>query len=702
MTYVLIASAALAAILLFLLAAASSSTSFFAQHYPLLLILNTAIALALVGLVSYQLIALARALKARVFGARLTLRLLVLFAVMAILPGALVYTVSVQFLSKSIESWFDVRVDAALESGLALGRNALDAMLNELRSKARAMALELGDLAPAQAAAALERQREQAGADEATLLAPTGAVIASAARAVSRFVPDVPSAAVLRQARQAREFTAIETVGERGLRLRVVVRLAGSAIADEGRFLQLVQTVPSSLAETAETVQSVYRDYKELALLRAGLKRIYLLSLTLALLLAFFSAIAAAFILSRRLSAPLGELAAATHAVARGDFSRRPKATSRDELGVLTRSFNSMTAQLDEARATAEANRAEVESARAYLESILANISAGVLTFDDAFRLQVANASAASILGEDPAACTGATLGGSPALEMLARAIHEGFAEATQTIRWQRQLELVEGARTLLVRGSRLPGGGGYVVVFDDVTQLIAAQRAAAWGEVARRLAHEIKNPLTPIQLSAERLQVKLAGKLSAADALTLARATDNIVNQVSAMKAMVDEFRDYARLPAPSLAALDLNALVADVLALYDHAAAPVSARLDPELPAVRGDATQLRQVIHNLLQNAEDALYGHPDPRIEVRTERTGDKIRLCVADNGGGFSESIMKRAFEPYVTTKPKGTGLGLAIVKKIIDEHHGTVSIANRSGEPGKGGAAVTIALPLAA
>jgi nitrogen fixation/metabolism regulation signal transduction histidine kinase len=702
MTYVLMASAALAAILLFLLAAASASTSFFAQYYSLLLILNAAIALALVGLVSYQLIALARALKARVFGARLTLRLLALFAVMAILPGALVYTVSVQFLSKSIESWFDVRVDSALESGLALGRNALDAMLNDLRGKARAIALELTDLTPAQAAAALERYREQAAADEATLLAPNGAVIASAARAVSRLVPDAPSAAVLRQARQAREFTAIETVGERGLRLRVVVRLAGGAIADEGRFLQLVQTVPPSLAETAETVQSVYRDYKELALLRGGLKRIYLLSLTLALLLALFSAIAAAFILSRRLSAPLGELAAATHAVARGDFSRRPKAMSRDELGVLTRSFNSMTAQLDEARATAEANRAEVESARSYLENILANISAGVLTFDDAFRLQVANASAASILGEDPATCTGAALGGSPTLEMLARAIHDGFADTTQVLRWQRQLELVESARTLLVRGSRLPGGGGYVVVFDDVTQVIAAQRAAAWGEVARRLAHEIKNPLTPIQLSAERLQVKLAGKLAPQDALALARATENIVNQVSAMKAMVDEFRDYARMPAPSLTALDLNALVADVLALYDHAAAPVSARLDPELPAVRGDPTQLRQVIHNLLQNAEDALCDHPEPRIEVRTEHTGDGIRLCIADNGGGFSESIMKRAFEPYVTTKPKGTGLGLAIVKKIIDEHHGTVSIANRSGEPGKGGAAVTIALPLAA
>jgi nitrogen fixation/metabolism regulation signal transduction histidine kinase len=702
MTYALIVSAALGGILLFLLAAASANTTLFAQHYPLLLILNGVVAVALLVLVGVQLRALRRALRERVFGSRLTLRLLVLFVVMALVPGVLLYTVSVQFLAKSIESWFDVRVDAALESGLNLSRDALDSMLQELRAKARVMALELSDVSPAQQAAVLNRLREQSGVDEALLLSGSGAVIASASADLARLVPEPPPATVLRQVRQTREYFAIEAVGERGLLLRVVLPLGAAAIADGSRLLQLTHRVPPGVAEKAEVVQSVYRDYRELSLLRAGLKRIYILTLTLTLLLTLFSAIALAFILSRRLSEPLAELAEATLAVARGDFSRRPRVTSRDELGVLTRSFNSMIGQLDDARAAAETNRAQVEAARAYLENILANLSAGVLTFDEAFRLQVANAGAAAILGVDLDARRGAPLAGSPVLDALDAAIREGFAEAHTPGAWQRQLDLDEPPVSLLMRGSRLPGGGGYVVVFDDVTQLIAAQRATAWGEVARRLAHEIKNPLTPIQLSAERLQAKLADKLAPAEAQALDRATRTIVDQVAAMKAMVDEFREYARMPAPTLAALDLNRLIGEVLALYEHSAARISLRLDPGLPAVRGDATQLRQVIHNLLQNAEDALAGHPDPRIEVRTERAGERVRLAITDNGGGFAESIMKRAFEPYVTTKPKGTGLGLAIVKKIIDEHHGTVSIENRAGAGGRGGAAITIALPLAA
>jgi nitrogen fixation/metabolism regulation signal transduction histidine kinase len=702
MTYALIASAALGGILLFLLAVASANTTLFAQHYPLLLILNGVIAIALVGLVGAQLRALRKSLKERVFGSRLTLRLLVLFVVMALVPGVLVYTVSVQFLAKSIESWFDVRVDAALESGLNLSRDALDSMLQELRAKARVMALELSDVSPAQQPAVLNRLREQSGADYALLLSGSGAVIASASADLARFAPEAPPAAVLRQVRQAREYLAIEADGEKNLALRVVVPLGAAAIADGTRLLQLRHLVPPGVAEKAEIVQAVYRDYRELSLLRAGLKRIYILTLTLTLLLTLFSAIALAFVLSRRLSEPLSELAEATLAVARGDFSRRPRVTSRDELGVLTRSFNSMIGQLDDARAAAESNREQVEAARAHLENILANLSAGVLTFDERFRLQVANAGAAAILGEDITARVGSPLGGSPVLDTLGEAIREGFAEEHTPGAWQRQLDMDEPPVSILVRGSRLPSGGGYVVVFDDVTQLIAAQRATAWAEVARRLAHEIKNPLTPIQLSAERLQAKLAAKLEPADAQTLDRATRTIVDQVAAMKAMVDEFREYARMPAPTLAALDLNRLIGEVMALYEHSAARISLRLDAGLPAVRGDATQLRQVIHNLLQNAEDALAGHPDPRIEVRTERVGERVRLAIADNGGGFSESIMKRAFEPYVTTKPKGTGLGLAIVKKIIDEHHGTVSIENRAGATGRGGAAVTIALPLAA
>jgi len=701
MTYALIISAALGGILLFLLAVASANTTLFAKHYPLLLALNAVSAVALVGLVVYQLVTLRRQLKARVFGARLSLRMLTFLAVMAIVPGALVYTVSVQFLTKSIESWFDVRVEAALESGLGLGRSALDSLMNDLRAKGRSMALELSDMPGGQQVQALNRLREQAGVDEVLLLSPTGQVVGVASRQLGAFVPDAPPPAALRQARASRDFAATEPAGERGLRMRVIVPLVGQGFEDS-RFLQLMQPVPSSLYDSAETVQSVYRDYRELSLLRTGLKRIYLVTLTLTLLLALFSAVALAFVLSRRLAEPLAQLAEATAAVARGDFTARARVTSRDELGVLTRSFNSMTSQLDEARAAADASRVETESAKAYLENILANLSAGVLTFDADFRLNVANAGAAAILRHDLAALTGAPLAGTAELDLVAGAIRAGFAEHGGD--WQKEIELPARDQMLLLRGTPLPeaAGGGYVVVFDDITQLVAAQRATAWGEVARRLAHEIKNPLTPIQLSAERLQAKLEGKLPPEDAQTLARATHTIVSQVSAMKRMVDDFSDYARLPLPVLAALDLNALVTEVLSLYEESRAVIVARLGERLPPVLGDATQLRQVIHNLLQNAEDALAGRDDPRIEVRTEFAGGRVRLAVLDNGTGFPEGVMKRVFEPYVTTKPKGTGLGLAIVKKIVDEHHGTVDIENRPRSGDRGGAAVTIALPLAA
>ena len=618
---------------------------------------------------------------------------------MALVPGALVYTVSVQFLTRSIESWFDVRVDTALEKGLDLARNLLDSRLAELRSKATTMAIELSELPPALQPVALNRMREQAGATEAVLIAGNGSVIAGASRDVTRLIAEPPPAAALRAARAARGYAAIEGVGERGLLLRAIVPLSAAAISDETRWLQLVDAVPAGLVDSAETVQSVYGDYRELSLLRSGLKRIYLLTLTLTLLLTLFSSIALAFVLSRRLSTPLAVLAEGTEAVARGDFSRRAPVTTRDELGVLTQSFNSMTAQLGQARATAEANREQVEAAKAYLENILANLSAGVLTFDERFRLQIANAGAGAILGEDLARREGAPLAGSATLDALADEITAAFAGSGEGS-WQREIELADRGQVILARGSRLPApvAEGYVVVFDDITQLIAAQRATAWGEVARRLAHEIKNPLTPIQLSAERLQAKLTGRLAADDAEALERATGTIVSQVAALKNMVDEFREYARLPAPTLQALDLNQLVREVCALYEHSEVPVDLRLARDVPPVLGDSAQLRQVIHNLIQNAQDALAGRRDPRIELRTERAGDRARLSVVDNGSGFAESILKRVFEPYVTTKPKGTGLGLAIVKKIIDEHRGTVSIENRP----RSGAAVTVALPLAA
>jgi nitrogen fixation/metabolism regulation signal transduction histidine kinase len=703
MRTLLIVGAALAGVLLFLLATASAADStMLARHYPLLLGLNAALAGALAALVAYQLAAIVRRYRGRAFGSRLTLRFLVLFAMMAVVPGVLVYTVSVQFLTKSIESWFDVKVDAALEGGISLGQSAIDRMLAELQVKGRAMALELAERSPTQQVSLLNRLREQANVQEAVLVGSNGTLLASATVDVARFVPEMPTAQMLRQARSAQGYSSIDAEHGKPLAVRVVLPVTGLAIADESRFLQLRQLVPTGLARSAQAVEAAYRDYRELALSRQGLRRIYIVTLTLALLMALFAAVSLAAILSARLSAPLANLAQATQAVARGDFSQRPPVTSRDELGVLTESFNSMTRQLDEARKVVESNRIALETANASLENILANLSAGVLVFDGALRLTISNRGAAEILGSELQAHAGRPLAAwSAALEAFAAEVRSQFQEHGARI-WQREINLRGTGKTLLARGAALPEatGGGYVLVFDDITQLIQAQRATAWAEVARRLAHEIKNPLTPIQLSAERLEMKLEGRLGPGDAEVVKRSTQTIVNQVTALKSMVDDFGDYARLPAPVPAGLDLNALVADVLALYETSRVPITARLTPGLPAVWADTAQIRQVIHNLVQNAQDALENRKEPRqlpaIEVCTELAGDKVRLSVSDNGDGFPEELMTRIFEPYVTTKPRGTGLGLAIVKKIVDEHRGSIAIENRP----ERGASVSVLLPL--
>jgi nitrogen fixation/metabolism regulation signal transduction histidine kinase len=681
----LVVGGSVAAIGLFLLATASGDTGLLERHYPLLLALNAALAGLLAGVVVYQMVNFVRRYRAGVFGARLTLRLLTRFAALALVPGLIVYAVSMQFLTRSIESWFDVKVDAALEGGITLGQQAIDQMMVDLQAKARAMTLELGEGQAPQLAARLERLRGQVGVDEAVLVTASGRLVASASADVTRLLPELPSRELLRQARLNRGYTAIDLAAGRPLSLRVVVPVDVPGFTEETRYLQLRNGVPPSFARSAEAVEAAYRDYRQLAISRNELKRIYAVTLTFALLMALFAAVAVAVAQSNLLAEPLANLAQATQAVARGDFSRQAPVTSRDELGVLMESFNSMTRQLGEARRGLELNRAALEEAKSHLENILANLTAGVLVFDQRLALTITNRGARDIAGSE--------------LDGFAARMRDTFLER-QSDDWQLELSMSRG-KSVHARGARLPRGAGYVVVFDDITQIIQAQRATAWAEVARRLAHEIKNPLTPIQLSAERLEMKLGERLSREDGETLRRATGTIVSQVAALKGMVDAFRDYARLPAPAPERLDLSALVAEVLALYDHSAVPIARRLSEDLPPVWADAAQIRQVIHNLVQNAQDSLenaqHGSAGAAIEVRTELVGDKVRLAVADNGAGFPEQLMARIFEPYVTTKPRGTGLGLAIVKKIVDEHHGSVAIENRPSQ----GALVSVLLPLA-
>lgn len=695
----LIVVAALVGISLFLLTSASANTDLFAGAYPYLLALNGAVAVGLIALVAVQLRGLWREYRAGQFGSRLKFRLMLMFGLLAILPGALVYAVSLQFVVRSIDSWFDVRVDRALEGGIALGQNALDYLVTQVGDRAREMALELGDV-PVVSPSQLNRLREQAGVESATLLSPAGKVLAAVTAGVTELLPDLPTQAQMREARQTQYYRIVDLNTGGGLQIRVVVPVSSRTLMVEPSYLQLTQTVPETFARHVEAVQEAHREYQQLVLGRKGLSRIYTLTLTLTLLLALLSAVAVAFVLARKLARPLLILAEGTQAVARGDFTPREALPSRDELGVLLLSFNQMTRQLEDAREQAERHRSEVETNRAYLESVLAHLSTGVLAFDAEGYLRAANRGAIDILQDALEGYEDFPLGQWPSHTAFRDALLKGFAEHEGD--WHEQFEVGHHDRapqTLLIHGARLPqgSGGGMVVVFDDISRLVMAQRTAAWAEVARRLAHEIKNPLTPIQLSAERLAYKLCDRLDAEGCEILERSTRTIVNQVEAMKNLVNAFRDYAKLPSPTLGKLSVNELIREVLTLYESSPLALRVELGEDVPTVLGDAAQIRQIIHNLLQNAEDALAGRDDGEITLVTRRDGDRVLLTVSDNGPGFPSELLARAFEPYFTTKSRGTGLGLAIVKKIIDEHGGEVRLLNRD----SGGAEIRIRLRIA-
>ena len=708
MKYVVLVSAALGGFLLYLLSNASANTAASGEYYTLLVTLNGVLATFLIVLIGYQIFRLYRQIRKGVVGSRFTLRLLTSFAMMAIIPGLIVYLVSVNFLTRSIESWFNVKVEAALEGGLNLGRTALDIMLADVKEKGESMATTLS-FQPANTHSILNDLREKSGIQDLTLLTVQGRILEVSSSDSGSFLPELPSVAQLRQARK-HILASIEPIGNKGLYLRVLAPVNGQDLTGETRILQLLQPVPKPLATTAEAVQDVYQDYQQLSYSRASLREVFALTLTLVMMLAMLGAVAVAFVLSRKLSAPLTVLAEGTKAIASGDYSTMLPAHGKDELGVLVQSFNSMTQQLDDATKAADSNRARVEAARGYLETILAHLSSGVMALNKRGELRTFNEAAMNILGVPLEGYVGLKLDQinikHPRLEnflltVAMNSLDDIEQAGTHKEDAQTQVELLSahGKQILTVRGTRLPDGG-YVAVFDDATTMIQAQRDAAWGEVARRLAHEIKNPLTPIQLSAERMSHKLLSKLNAADAEMLKRSTETIVNQVDAMKRMVNEFSDYARSPAPQLQKLDLNNLIKDVVSLYDQSGSKISLVLEKQACPIKGDSTMLRQVIHNLLQNAQDALVDQTDATIAIQTKVEGEMLALTVTDNGLGFPEDMLLRVFEPYVTTKSHGTGLGLAIVKKIIEEHKGNIKIENVPKAMQTTGAIVAIKIPL--
>jgi nitrogen fixation/metabolism regulation signal transduction histidine kinase len=706
--------------LLVLLTQATSNRALYDRNYDRLYMVNTIVAvLLLLGLV-WGLTRLIIRLRQGQFGSRLLVKLAAIFALVGLVPGVLIYVVSYQFVSRSIESWFDVKVEGALVAGLNLGRATLDTLSGDLAKQSRVAAQQLVDVQEASAAINLDRVRTQMDANDAVLWSLDGRLIASAGQSRFAIRPERPTSAQFKQVRSKLSVEIVEgldeTVGAPTGRIKVLTLVPQNSLSlrEDPWVLQISQELPATLVANALDVQLANREYQERALARDGLRKMYIGTLTLSLIMAVLAAVLLAVLLGNQLARPLLLLAHGMRQVAAGDLSPKYTLQGNDELGGLTRSFAEMTQQLSDARSAVERSLTQLGAARENLQTILDNLTAGVIVLNARGAIQSSNPGATRILKVPLAAHAKASFLSLPNLQHFASGVQEQFEllsadkDRHELDHWQKSFEihasgqgLEATAVTLVARGAILPDGMR-LLVFDDISEIVSAQRSQAWGEVARRLAHEIKNPLTPIQLSAERLERKLDGKLDEADQTVLSKSVKTIVEQVAAMKRLVNEFRDYARLPSAELKPLDLNQLILDVMALYAPepservTRAQVFTDLDPTLPLIEGDAQQLRQVVHNLLQNAQDASDPQTHVMLVTRWSPARKRVKLTVLDEGTGFAPNILQRAFEPYVTTKTKGTGLGLAVVKKIADEHGARLDIANRVEEGVVKGAQVSL------
>tara|TARA_Y100001934_G_scaffold279845_1_gene384838 strand:+ start:2145 stop:4292 length:2148 start_codon:yes stop_codon:yes gene_type:complete len=679
----------------------------FGDYYTALIILN-AVGIAILALLTFfQIRKLFRAFRARTLGSRLTLRFIVTFAVLTLVPLAMVYYFSVQFLSRSIDSWFDVRIEKALDDALLLGRSTLEATKLEVIRQARIAGrrIEL-TTSSVQLYNLLDQIRESGRFDEMSLHSSTGRILASSSNLSISLVPDAPGEQVLGKVRRDGLYAEFEPTDDGGLRLRVAVPVSGLSVSSPSRVLQILYPLPLRYSRLGESVESASSEYDRLKYLRGPLTLSFVLSLTLITLMTLLMALWASIYLAQRMLAPLRDLAEGTRAVSRGDYDKILPVDSGDELGVLVDSFNRMTQEIGQAQQNALESQRRAESEHAYLDTVLTHLSAGVLSFNGAHRLRTCNTAAARILGSDLTTFIGQPINklaaALPGASALFEAIEQGMEKRTPE--WQREVSISgnEGRQILILSGTRVDSDEldtGHVVVFEDATELLKAQRDAAWGEVARRLAHEIKNPLTPIQLSAERIRSKYLSTLDSEQRETLDRSTRTIVQQVEAMKTMVNAFSEYAR-PAPlQRTATDLNQLIKDTVELFrsGKTAAELQVELDPDLEPVEIDPNSFRQVLNNLIINAQDALSGKAGT-VTIRTETDSRTacVTVTVQDNGPGFDADKIDRVFEPYVSSKEKGTGLGLAICRRIVEEHGGTIRATN----PQHGGAAVIISLPL--
>jgi nitrogen fixation/metabolism regulation signal transduction histidine kinase len=687
-------------------------------------LLATALALVvLLSLIAHRLISLLRQVRSEEPGARLAARWVRNFLVLSLPPALIVYFFSAWFLSSTIDSWFDVRVEAALADSLQLGQEFLDTRTLEVRNQLREIAADL-DLLPEDGEllrrALLSRVRAS-GPMELSVMETNGTLLATANINALDGLPERPGDFALLQTSERGEYAAAEPTIDDGLQIRVIQLMPATYPGSSARILQAIYPLPSEITSLTGSIEQEYHRYQNVSYLRSSLKQSFLLILSLVVLLTILLAILVALTAARRMVSPLSRLSLATREVAAGDFGREVEASDKDEIGFLVNSFNDMTQALKTASQSAEESRAELQAQGEYLETVLGNLSSGVLTLDEKGTVVTANASCRQILGlpttfaatlEDgrqTAQALESLSSIAPSLEPFVSAIRHQIARGKAEWQQEIQMERAQSPLVLLMRGSLLPNialpgeaaSQGQVVVFDDVTILNQAQREAAWAEVARRLAHEVKNPLTPIRLAAERLRMKLSDKLEAEDSELLNRASKTIVTQVEALRTLVDAFGDYASEPVLSRTTVRLDELLREVVALYQHGDQQMqfSLQLCPGPDGLAADSGRLRQMLHNLLRNAKGAGKGGP-VSIQIRTRVTGNahqpELELEVTDNGPGFPQMVLDNPFEPHVSSKSSGSGLGLAICRKIVSEHNGEISLSN----PAEGGATVSIRFPL--
>ncbi len=681
---------------------ASMDAEQFQQLYYLLLAVNLVILVMLVFLIVRQAWRLLRQLRQHVAGARLTLRMVIIFVSLAILPALVVYTFSIQFINRSIDSWFDVTVEKALEDALTLSRSAVDERKKSLLRQIRRLTDEtLKDLTTL-TVVSLSEIREKSGVDEVTLMTSRGRVLGSSSVEEGDFVPDLPSSDLLLPLQQGRDHVVLDLDDDSSRTIRVLVRIPYND--KDYLILQALSPISERQHRLAASVQQAYSEYKGLVYLRKPLKISFTLTLSLVLLLGILSAVWAAFFSARRIAEPIRDLAEGTKAVAEGEYHKPIPLLNDDDFGLLIQSFNKMMRRLSQTHNALEESHEQAKRQRDYLEVVLSNLSSGIISLSENKEIRTSNPEASVILGINVNEYLGQSLfqlaRDKPELESLVRWIMSSVQNRVK--HWSEEITLIEadGRKTLLCRGTAL-ADGGYVIVIENVTSLVQAQRDAAWGEVARRLAHEIKNPLTPIQLSTERIRHKYLKTMDEKDAETMDRLTSTIIHQVDSMKEMVKAFSEYAKMPELKMQTLDIESLLMEVVDLYRGSdKLTIKQELGIGGTLVEVDQGRLRQVFHNLIKNAMEAAGDNEKIILQVKIHLEElNKQNWCIlelTDNGPGFPEDMLANIFDPYVTNKPKGTGLGLAIVKKIIEEHGGSILAENAP----QGGARVVIRLPV--